>query len=160
MKSVIYFCVFVLTAFFSTGHCLGQTTTATTKHPYGLVNEKIDALDVLTDTQGVDFGPYISGIIHSVSVKWGGLVPEVALPPQMKDGQVVAGFSISRTGSVDDPHIITTSGDKSLDAACAKAIVDAAPFGPLPAEFKGKDLQLRIHFHYNPQKTKSQASTP
>ena len=131
-----------------------KASNASERNASATVHEKLDAVDVLTDTQGVDFGPYLSEIIRSIMAKWSDLLPEAARAPQMKQGQVEVEFNISQKGDLGEPKIIRTSGDESLDEACTNALSEAAPFGHLPSDFKGESLFLRIHFHYNPPKTK------
>jgi len=45
-------------------------------------------LDILSDTMGVDFGPYLARVLHAVRENWYNLIPEVARPPLMKRGKV------------------------------------------------------------------------
>ena len=45
-------------------------------------------LEILTDTQGVDFGPYLSKVLEAVRRNWYTLVPERARAPEMKSGKV------------------------------------------------------------------------
>ena len=40
-------------------------------------------LEVLSDTMGVDFGPYLSRVVQNVRQNWYNLIPEVARPPIM-----------------------------------------------------------------------------
>lgn len=86
--------------------------------------------------------------------------PEAARAPERKQGNVDVEFTIDEKGAMGESTIVTSSGDEPLDAACTKAIVEAAPFGPLPSEYRGGPLHLRFHFHYNPQNAKPQAQTP
>src|SRR5437762_13430409 len=46
------------------------------------------AMDVLSDTMGVDFGPYLERVLHDVKFNWYNLIPEVARPPLLKKGRV------------------------------------------------------------------------
>ena len=48
----------------------------------------IGPLDVLSDTMGVDFGPYLSRVLHDVRENWYNIIPEVARAPIMKKGKV------------------------------------------------------------------------
>src|SRR5581483_5335573 len=45
-------------------------------------------LDILSDTMGVDFGPYLARVLHDVRLNWYNLIPEVARAPIMKKGKV------------------------------------------------------------------------
>ncbi len=54
-------------------------------------------LEVLSDTQGVDFGPYLERVVHTVRINWYNLIPEIALPPMLKKGSAYQSNSPSRT---------------------------------------------------------------
>ncbi|PYX77055.1 MAG: energy transducer TonB [Acidobacteria bacterium] len=110
-------------------------------------------LDVLTDTMGVDFGPYLSRVVHEVRINWYNLIPEAARPPLMKKGKVSIEFAILKNGSVAGMRLVTTSGDVSLDRAAWGGITGSNPFSPLPQDFHGQFLGLRFHFYYNPDRT-------
>jgi len=107
-------------------------------------------MDILSDTMGVDFGPYLSRVLHDVRINWYNLIPEVARPPIMKRGKVSIEFVIEKDGRVAGMRINSPSGDVSLDRAAWGGISGSNPFPPLPGEFRGPYLQLRFHFYYNP----------
>ena len=104
--------------------------------------------DVLSDTAGWDYGPYLARVVNSVRLHWYQLIPEEAGPPFYKTGVVVIEFSILRNGSVGPVIIRAGSGTNSLDHAAKGGITSSNPFNPLPPEFKGDDLKLRFFFHY------------
>jgi TonB family protein len=110
------------------------------------------ALEVLSDTQGVDFGPYLSRVLQAVKMNWYNLIPEAARPPLLMRGKVSIEFAILPDGKVAGMRIISPSGDVSLDRAAWGGITASNPFAPLPGEFHGPYLALRFHFYYNPQK--------
>ncbi len=107
------------------------------------------AVDILSDTLGVDFGPYIQRVIYATKRSWYPIVPEVAQPPISKQGKVLIRFKIMQDGSVKEMHLEGPSGDVSLDRAAWGGIVGAAPFPTLPKNFKGPFLELRFYFLYN-----------
>jgi len=109
-------------------------------------------LEVLSDTQGVDFGPYLSRVLQAVRMNWYNLIPEAARPPLLERGKVSIEFAILPNGNVAGMHIVSPSGDISLDRAAWGGITASNPFSPLPGEFHGPYLALRFHFYYNPQK--------
>jgi TonB family protein len=109
-------------------------------------------LEVLTDTQGVDFGPYLSRVLQAVRMNWYNLIPEEARPPLLKKGKVAIEFAILKDGKVAGMKIVGPSGDVSLDRAAWGGITASLPFAPLPNEFHGPYLGLRFHFYYNPGK--------
>ena len=109
-------------------------------------------LEVLSDTQGVDFGPYLSRVLQAVRMNWYNLIPEEARPPLLKKGKVSIEFVILKDGKVAGMKIIGPSGDVPLDRAAWGGITASVPFAPLPGEFHGPYLALRFHFYYNPGK--------
>jgi TonB family protein len=109
-------------------------------------------LDVLSDTMGVDFGPYLQRVLHDVRENWYQLIPEVARAPLMKRGKVSIEFAITKNGQVAGMRLVGPSGDISLDRAAWGGITASNPFPPLPAEFRGSYLALRFHFFYNPDR--------
>lgn len=107
-------------------------------------------VDVLSDTMGVNFGPYLSHILRAVRANWYSRIPESARAPLMKKGQVSIQFDILKTGQITGMQVVGTSGDASLDGAAIVGIDQSGPFPPLPAQFQGQYLALRFHFFYNP----------
>lgn len=113
----------------------------------------VGELDVLSDTMGVDFGPYLSRVLQNVRQNWYNLIPEVARAPIMKKGKVSIEFAIMKDGSVQGLRLVGGSGDVALDRAAYGGITASNPFPPLPGEFKGQYLALRFHFFYNPDRS-------
>jgi len=117
-------------------------------------------LEVLTDTQGVDFGPYLSKLLNAVRENWYAVIPEAARPPLLKQGSVTIQFVILPDGKFAGMVMAATSGDASLDRAAWHGITASDPAAPLPKEFHGPNLSLRFHFYYNPQKPDLPEQTP
>jgi TonB family protein len=116
---------------------------------------KVDArgaMDILSDTMGVDFGPYMKRLHVTVEDHWFPLIPEDALPPMMKKGRVVIEFAIMKDGSLQGLTVVSSSGDTALDRAAYGALLNAVPLPRLPAEFTGPYLKIRAAFYYNPDK--------
>jgi len=125
---------------------------------YGLgqgrqATKAVGELDVLSDTMGVDFGPYLSRVLQNVRQNWYNLIPEVARAPIMKKGKVSIEFAIMKDGTVQGLRYVGSSGDVALDRAAYGGITASNPFPPLPGEFKGQYLALRFHFFYNPDRS-------
>jgi len=108
------------------------------------------AVDVLSDTMGVDFGPYIQRVIYDTKRAWYPIIPEEAQPPLNKQGRVQIRFKILPNGNVEPGSMVLEgpSGDVSLDKA-AWAAITYAGYPPLPKDFKGPYLELRFIFLYN-----------
>jgi len=109
-------------------------------------------LEILSDTMGVDFGPYMKQLRDQIQTHWQPLIPESAMPPLNKSGTVVIEFAIVKSGQVTAMKLIKTSGDVAMDRAAWGAITGSLPFPILPQEFKGEYLLLRSSFLYNPEK--------
>jgi TonB family protein len=110
-------------------------------------------LEVLSDTMGVDFGPYLQRVLHDVRMNWYNLIPESARAPLMKKGKVTIEFAILKDGTVAGMKLVSTSGDVALDRGAWGGITASNPFPPLPNEFGGQYLGLRFAFYYNPDKS-------
>jgi TonB family protein len=115
----------------------------------GAHGRQLGALDILSDTQGVDFGPYLQRILQDVRENWYHLIPESA---SMKKGKLAIEFAITKDGKVADLRLAASSGDVALDRPAWGSITASNPFPPLPTEFTGPYLALRFRFYYNPDK--------
>jgi TonB family protein len=115
----------------------------------GAKGRPLGALDILSDTQGVDFGPYLQRILEDVKQNWYLLIPPSA---EMKKGKLAIEFAITKDGKVAGMKLIAGSGDTALDRAAWGGITASDPFPPLPSEFTGPYLALRFRFYYNPDK--------
>lgn len=112
--------------------------------------EAYENVEVLSDTQGVDFGPYMAEAVKRVRMNWYNLIPEEAKSPLLKQGNVSIEFVIMPDGRVVGMVIKEPSGDANLDRAAWGGIKACNPFEPLPRAFQGPYLALRFHFLYNP----------
>jgi TonB family protein len=59
---------------------------------------------------------------------------------------------IQRSGSIGAPRIEKTSGNAFYDQAALRAITEASPFPPLPADWTRPGLRLLFRFELRPQK--------
>jgi TonB family protein len=108
------------------------------------------SVQFLSDTQGVDFTSYIiTRLLATLKRNWYAVMPESA--NKGDKGVVYTTFQISPDGSVPapDPVLERTSGKDPLDNAALAAIRASNPFKPLPSQFHGPSLKLRIAFVYN-----------
>jgi len=102
---------------------------------------------ILSDTQGVDFGPYLARVVYTVKRNWYAVIPEAARLGQK--GRVSVVFEILRDGSVPQLRLVASSGADSLDRAALSGVHASIPFPPLPTEFTGQHLVLQFFFLYN-----------
>jgi hypothetical protein len=114
-------------------------------------------LEMLTDTEGIDFNPYLFTAVHSVRQNWFAVIP-----PSVESGQPgvnTAEFRILQDGKVPADFLKLTvhSGKEEFDRASLTAIRASTPFSHLPEKFSHPFIALRITFYYNmPRKTSDQ----
>ena len=106
-------------------------------------------VQILSDTQGVDFGPYIRRILADIKRNWIPLIPEEARPPLNKQGETLIRFTILPDGRIAAMNLDGSSQDTAIDRACWGGITGVGQFPPLPANFKGPNLELRVDFFTN-----------
>jgi outer membrane biosynthesis protein TonB len=106
-------------------------------------------VEILSDTQNVDFGPYIRRILGDIKRNWIPLIPEEARPPLNKQGETLIRFTILPDGRIAAMNLDGSSQDTAIDRACWGGITGVGQFPPLPANFKGPNLELRVDFFTN-----------
>lgn len=128
-----------------------QATRTAQADDYGLgvgaPGKESGSVDVLSDTEGIDFGPYLNEALKAIRGNWFHLIPESA---SMKTGKLAIAFAIKQDGHVADMRLVATSGDVALDRPAWASITASNPFKPLPAGFTKPFLALRIRFSYSP----------
>ena len=102
-------------------------------------------VDVLSDSMGIDFGPYLASVIRDVRSSWLKLIPN---PCPATVEEVAVRFAILKDGRVAEAQV-TSPGDPLHDRAAQDAITTSSPFKPLPSEFKAQELVIRMHFVYH-----------
>ena len=102
---------------------------------------------ILSDTRGVDFGPYLARVVYIVRRNWYSVIPESARLGEK--GRVGIVFEILKDGSVPQLRLVASSGSDPLDRAAVAGIHSSIPFPPLPEEFTGNHLVLQFIFLYN-----------
>jgi TonB family protein len=106
-------------------------------------------VEVLSDTMGVDFGPYLRRILADIKRTWLPLIPEEARPPLNKQGETLIRFTILPDGRIAAMNLDGSSQDTAIDRAAWGGITGVGQFPPLPPNFKGPNLELRIDFLVN-----------
>lgn len=104
---------------------------------------------ILSDIGNWDPSAYMRRLHNDIQRNWEPLIPEEVQAPLMKKGIVGIRFIIARDGEIADIKLETPSGDVALDKAAWYAITSEGQFPPLPKEFTGPQLELRVGFFYN-----------
>jgi TonB family protein len=113
----------------------------------GTKGRTVKGVEILSDTRGVNFAPYLRVIVRDIKQNWYRLIPQSA---NTQKGELAIEFAIANDGHVADMQLVATSGDVELDRAAWASITKSNPFTPLPSEFTGPFLALRFRFYYNP----------
>jgi hypothetical protein len=107
-------------------------------------------IEVLSDTQGVDFNSWLQRWHWETERTWDPLIPDEVNPPILKSGMVAIRFKVLPNGRLMDGSLVLEgrSGDVALDRAAWGALT-GSNYPPLPRDFHGPYLELRAFFLYN-----------
>jgi hypothetical protein len=107
-------------------------------------------IEVLSDTQGVDFTSWLTRWHWETEHTWDPLIPDEVNAPIYKSGMVAIRFKVLPNGRLMDGSLILEgrSGDVALDRAAWGALT-GSNYPPLPRDFHGPYLELRAWFLYN-----------
>lgn len=88
-----------------------------------------------------DFGPYMRDLQRRIKLNWD--------PPKGNESKtVVLLFKIAKDGRLLSCSVQRSSGLPSADQAALNAVKATAPFRPLPADFKGQNIDIQFTFDY------------
>lgn len=107
-------------------------------------------LELRSDPMGVDFRPYLIQVLAAVRRNWFAVYPQAAKMGMR--GEVALEFAIAKQGGVTKVVYSAQTGSKPLDEAAVAAISASNPLPPLPKDFKGDRIILRLTFMYNMQR--------
>jgi TonB family protein len=111
------------------------------------IGRPFSSMELRSDPLGVDFRPYMRQILLAIKRNWLAVYPEAARLGQR--GETVLEFAIAKQGVVTKVIFASESGAKALDQSAVAAISASNPLPPLPKEFKGDRIVLRMTFKYN-----------
>jgi outer membrane biosynthesis protein TonB len=106
-------------------------------------------MEVLSDMQGVDFSAWLRRMHDDVLRNWEPLLPEETEAPILKQGETYLRVKINPDGSIADMHLDGSSHDVAIDKSCWGSITSEGQFPPLPKQFHGPYLELRLHYMVN-----------
>ena len=108
-------------------------------------------LEMLTDTEGIDFNTYLRTVYISIRQNWYAIMPPSVQAGQQGVNKVA--FRVMQDGKVPEDFVklAVHSGKEELDGASLVAIraTAAAPFSHLPEKFSHPFIALRVTFYYN-----------
>lgn len=98
------------------------------------------------DAKNFPYSYYLNQIRRKIKSRWKPIPPGNVVDPQV----CVVYFRILRNGRVEDVRIEGETGHALYDRAGLRAVLNAAPFPPLPPGFRGDDLGVHFSFEYVP----------
>jgi outer membrane biosynthesis protein TonB len=109
-------------------------------------------MELLSDTQGVDFSSWLKSWHKITQQAWDPLFSAEANAPKSKSGIVAIRFKVLPNGRLMDRSMVLEgrSGDVALDRAAWGALTGLR-YPPLPSHFHGPYLELRAYFPYKTQ---------
>ena len=108
-------------------------------------------VEVLTDAPGVNLKAYLKEVLGQIYAQWTPLVPADARPPKSQQGMTRIRIRINRDGTIAEMRLDGSTYDNALNHAAWASIKSVGHLPPLPREFHGSNLELRIHFLVNQQ---------
>ena len=106
-----------------------------------IVKSRAVGLDVLTDTQGVDFAPYFRNVIQTLSYD---ARSAKATPASATSPSTLLSVTIDHDGQVIALHLDESSHNGDLDRAAWRSVTQLKSFPPLPNDFTGSRLSIRV----------------
>jgi hypothetical protein len=133
----------------SRSNTVGSSQVANDSAPQsGSRYERLTA-DILSDTQGVDFGPYLRQALPMIRKLWVSSLPEVVAQGSNSQTETVIRFTISQDGMISKMELVEAAHQIAVDRAAWGSITGVGQLPSLPADFNGSNLTLRIHFRVN-----------
>ena len=107
------------------------------------------SVQVLSDTQGVDFSAYLRRMHDDLLRNWLPLLPEETAPPISKKGETYIVLTLLPDGTIDNIKLDGSTGDRPIDKSAWGSILSEGKFPPMPAQFHGPNLVMRLHYVVN-----------
>jgi len=135
---LIFVCLLLLNSFaFAEGYYLPKYEP---KSP--ILNDGNQSNNIQIQKEEVDFYPYMNELKRRIKKDW--------YPPKGKESlKIVLLFRVEKNGKLGNINVVKSSGDTLADKAAINAVRAAAPFRPLPAEFRGQSIDIQFYFDYN-----------
>ena len=109
----------------------------------------LESVTLLSDTQGVNFAPYLGSWKRATQATWERLSLQEAKASGLRNGNVTLRFKILPNGKIMDGSMILEgrSGSTSTDRAAWTSLT-GSKYPSLPSQFQGPYLEMRTVFSY------------
>jgi TonB family protein len=127
----------------------GKNAPSQSSNPAPKVGGAACTMTLVTNTEGVDFSPYLREVYGAVKKRW-----FANMPPSIEKGQQgtnTVEFRVLRDGNVpkDFLKMVSSAGKSDFDAASLEGVREAAPFSQLPEKSSMPYIVVRFTFFYN-----------
>ena len=102
---------------------------------------------IVSDTQGVDFSPWLHLIYYRVRDNWYSVIPELIRTGTK--GKVVLIFDVRNNGRAESLQVLRSSGLSPYDRAAVSSVKLSEPFPSFPTAFKGELITVQFTYTYN-----------
>jgi TonB family protein len=102
-------------------------------------------ITLIGSPMGVDFNSYFKELMEAIRKNVMSSVVQVRLA---EPTEATLEVNIAKDGRISGMNIASSSGNDVLDKSTLAGIIASAPLPPLPAEFKGESLKVRLRFSY------------
>jgi TonB family protein len=106
--------------------------------------------EILSDTQGVDFEPYVEQALQSIGKLWLSSESAKVTSANRSQTEAIVRFTIASDGKISAMELVQSAHHIEIDRAAWASIRGVGAFPPLPTEFNGPNLVLRIGFRGSP----------
>jgi hypothetical protein len=93
--------------------------------------------DILSDTQGVDFGPYMRQALQTIRKLWISSLPEEVAHAIKSPTETLIRFTVSRDGTISAMELVESAHQIGVDRAAWGSIVGVGQLPSLPAVSTG-----------------------
>lgn len=128
------------------GFSIGQSAREAGEKIAKKTEDQKDKSSITFDVKGFKYDGYMMRIKDKIEGIW--QYPSDAAMRGIY-GDLYLSFTIKKNGSLSKVELVRTSGYRSLDEAAMKALKDAAPYWPLPEDWKEEELTVKGHFIYS-----------
>ena len=97
-------------------------------------------------TFGDRYGTYVDSIRRAISNNW---LKSMVDSRIQKAPRVYLSFSIARNGRITNVEVQQSSGIPTLDRSAQRAVLASDPLPPLPADYRGSDVNVVFYFEYS-----------
>jgi len=112
-----------------------------------IIGRHTQGIEILSDTQGADFSPYMKKLQQIESKSWNRYLTQDPDVTAGNAGWTTIRFTISADGRVTAMRLEGSSHVEALNRAAWAAITSVGNFPALPHGFSSPNLELRIRFN-------------